>query len=180
MTGPVDPRMEITYLASLKTNAIFRSVWNVILSLGIVITFLFVKDARNFANYVRLAHQIRSLDDTYEKIAKSLPEASKIMNEMKISDGITQKFYEACMQITEVRPVSIRDVNGISVSREGSHWRLFKALTRVIYTNLFRTPYRRIGLFSEPFVDLEQGLLNNLDQEPILRTAPLYLSHATL
>ncbi|RSL43392.1 hypothetical protein CEP54_015099, partial [Fusarium duplospermum] len=54
------------YTASTKTKARYRSAWQVILFIGIVLIFLFLADEGSMAMWLRLGHQFLSIDETYD------------------------------------------------------------------------------------------------------------------
>ena len=60
---------------------------------------------------LRLAHQIHSIDQTYDKIAQSLPKAIRIMSAMESNGGILYSLGIASARVWKVKPMALVEVD---------------------------------------------------------------------
>ncbi|RSL71139.1 hypothetical protein CEP54_001525 [Fusarium duplospermum] len=77
------PEAQAHYTASAKTKAKYRSAWQVVLFISIVLIFLFLADEYSMAIWLRLGHQFLSIDETYDKFAQSYPKVTPILKAMR-------------------------------------------------------------------------------------------------
>ncbi|KAK3934399.1 hypothetical protein QBC46DRAFT_273867 [Diplogelasinospora grovesii] len=108
--APERDNLQICYTAAMKSRERFRRVWKLLLFAGVCVLLLLATSSENTAVCIRLGHQIRSMDETYEKMVQSFPKASRVLEAMRETGGITAHIVFACERVWQVRPPPLSEL----------------------------------------------------------------------
>ena len=125
MPGSAD--VQTCYTAWMKTNANMRICWQIVQMTAIF--YVFWCSPSDEIQCIRLAHQIYSTSEVFDKIAQSLLKAPKILNAMQDRGGVSQNLCEASEQTWIVEPMALYHVP-VFHSYTGTARNLFQRLGR--------------------------------------------------
>ncbi|KAK3935208.1 hypothetical protein QBC46DRAFT_272234 [Diplogelasinospora grovesii] len=120
--------IQICYTAAMKSRERFRRVWKLLLFTGVCVLLLLATSSENTAVCIRLRHQIRSMDETYEKMVQSFPKASRVLEAMRETGGITAHILVACERVWQVRPPPLSELPELQAVRFAFNqlWAVFR------------------------------------------------------
>lgn len=99
-------------MAAVKTRDELRIVWKLVLLVGVTFLLLLGWKAGNVPLCLRLSHQIRSIDETCEKIAQSFPKAIRIFDAIRENGGLRYNLGAACASVWHIRSLPMTEIRG--------------------------------------------------------------------
>lgn len=95
--------MQDSYTAAMKVREISRCYRKLLLLTGVAVFFFLAASNGNVPMCIKLGHQIRSMDETYDKMVQSFPKALGIIKAIRQTGGIMSHLPAACERAWLVR-----------------------------------------------------------------------------
>jgi hypothetical protein len=108
--SPDANQQQTLYTMAMKTQDGLRRYWKGLLFAVVLTLLLKLGRGNNVALCLRLWHQVRSKDETYNKTFQAWPKASRIGSTMKGGNGVVSLVLEACTRVWAVRWMPMKEV----------------------------------------------------------------------
>jgi len=105
------------YTAAMKARVRLRRGWKLVLLVGVVVLLYFGYEAGKAAICLRLGQQIRSIDETCDKMAQSFPKAFRIFRSIRADGGISSNLAAACASVWHIEPLPLTELTKVSELR---------------------------------------------------------------
>jgi len=103
------------YTAAVKTRDGFRGCWKGIKLVGAVFLLGLGSKTETVPLCVTLLHQMRSLDDTCDKLAQSFPRAICIFNAVWEHGGLGHNLSAACARVGQIKSLPLTETRGLAL-----------------------------------------------------------------